>query len=151
MFKLMFGNTYCSFLPCSDSRSWFILRKCLLSIQVWITIVCQLSFQIKMVFHEKASWFSLQLTSRKSLGQLLNFNMQQECIFEYFSLKDHCFTVLCWYLPSVWISHRFAHVPFHLNIPPTSLPISPLWVVTSPSLRPWVIPQIPTGCLFYIR
>ena len=59
MFKLIFDNIYCSCFPCSDSLSWFTLRKCLPSIQVWITIVCQLSFQIKMVFHEKSQLVQL--------------------------------------------------------------------------------------------
>lgn len=56
------------------------LRKCLPSIQVWINIVCQLSFQVKMVLHEKSQLVQLATqTSRKSLRQLSNFNMQQEC------------------------------------------------------------------------
>ena len=32
--------------------------------------------------------------------------------------------------PSTWISHRYTHVPSLLNLPPTSLPIPPLDVVT---------------------
>ena len=36
------------------------------------------------------------------------------------------------YQTSTGISHRLAHVPSHLNIPPASLPNPPLWVVTEP-------------------
>ena len=45
------------------------------------------------------------------------------------------------YQTSTWISHRFTYVPSHLNNPPTSLPIPPLWVVTQSKFEsvPWVI------------
>ena len=43
---------------------------------------------------------------------------------------------------STWISHRYTYVPSFLNIPPTPLGCyrSQVWV-------PWVIQQIPIGCL----
>ena len=35
---------------------------------------------------------------------------------------------------SAWISHSFTHVPSHLNISPTSLPITPIYLVMEPQV-----------------
>lgn len=132
MFKLIFDNIYCSCFPCSDSLSWFILRKCLLSIQVWITIVCQLSFQIKMVFHESQL---LQLATDIMQVFRTTFKLQYAAgvrlrIFNWRIIALQ----YCGGFFQTWVSHRFAHVPFHLNTTPPPSPFI-LWVVTKPQFE----------------
>ena len=70
----------------------------------------------------------------------------------FFKLKDNCFTVFCGFLSYINKSQPLVHPcslppepPSHLPPHPTLQPAShraTVWV-------PWVIHQIPIGCLFY--
>ena len=51
------------------------------------------------------------------------------------------------YQASTWIRHRFTHVSSHLNIHPHFTHLGCEWALV---WVPWIIEQIPIGCLFYI-
>ena len=53
------------------------------------------------------------------------------------------------YQTSTGISHRFTHVPSHLNILPPSFPIPPLVVVMELWFKFRVIQQLPIGCRLF--
>ena len=66
----------------------------------------------------------------------------------YFELKDNCFTILCWLLPSISMNQPWLYIcPLPLESPTTSHPLgchrSLVWA-------PWVIQQVPTGYQFYV-
>ena len=65
--------------------------------------------------------------------------------FAVWSTREAPWYCIGFYQMSTWISHRFTHVPSYL--PPHPTPVgcyqAPVWV-------PWVIKQIPFGCLFYL-
>lgn len=53
-------------------------RKCLPNTQVWITVVCQLFFQVNVMFHGRSNSLSSKLNHVSSLIQPLNFNKYQK-------------------------------------------------------------------------
>ena len=65
----------------------------------------------------------------------------------FFLLEDNCFTILCWFLPSTWISHRYTHFPSVLSLPPISHRSPPPSEVTSTGLSAVSCTRFPgAGC-----
>ena len=84
--------------------------------------------------------------------RFLNSPAQRVLFFFFFDWRIitlYYFDGFCY--TSTWINHRYTYVPSLYNLPPTFLPIPPLWIVTDHQLwAPCIIQQIPTGYLFYI-
>ena len=115
-----------------------------------------MSYIFKLIFLEY-SWFTILISALQQSDSVIHIHMYIHSFLHSFPLFFLNFLfVFNWgiivlqygtsfFHTSTWISRMYAYVPSHLPSHPT-----PLGCHQAPVWAPWVIQQMPSGCLVYI-